>query len=480
MPLAEPFPAAAGGEFEIPPEVRRLHRSLSRRAEELLHLAAVDPARRRPEDFSDYDLPAFVNVAFPYPVQVWPTLVSGAKLVEMRRATLAVPRLLRLVPERVFDNDAERIGRFFGHDPGFIRYLLQPPTGLEALLGRGDFLDTADGFKCLEFNISARLGGWHFGCYLERLFGKPWLRGLLERPGAPALYTDPLAALFRHLAAEAVRSGVGDGRELNVAFMMSTAAEVAADRSVPDYVAGAYRDFLRRNPPLAGELVFASYDRLRAERGRVFVDGRRIHSLLEFHGRGSHPPVLESFKARGVNLYDGPVALMVDDKRSLALLSEHQESDRFSAAERALIRAHVPWSRVARPGPADYHGERVSLAEFVLARRESMVIKHALGLAGKSVYVGLFTPREEWQQVVRTAFADGRWIVQERQESLPYWYQHGESEVGPHEVVWGLYAFGDIWGGGFLRMQPRGRTGVINSARGATQGIFLEIEGEEG
>jgi hypothetical protein len=464
---------------EVPAEIRRLHRSLSPHAEQLLDLAGADPERCRPEDFSDYGLPAFVTALFPYPVQVWPTLVGGAKLAEMRRATLAVPRLLRLLPERVFDNDALRIARFFDNDPEFIRYVLQPPTGLEAVLGRGDFFDTPDGFKCLEFNCSPQIGGWHFRVYVERLFGKPWLRDLLGRAGAPARYTDPLEELFHHLADQAAHSAVGDGREFNVAFLLQSPAAVAVSRELIEYLQHAYREFRRRNPPLAGELLSFSYDRLRFEARQTTGDGRRLHALIEYHEPGTHPVVLDSFKARKINLYNGPVALMLTDKRGLALLSQHQESGRFSAAERAAIRAYIPWTRITRPGATDYHGERVSLVDFALAHRESLVVKHAMGISGDSVHVGQLTPRAQWESVMRTAFADGRWILQERQESLPYWYPDAESEVRPHDVVWGLYAFGDRYGGGFLRMQPCGRSGVINSSRGACQGIFLEIEGTD-
>lgn len=57
---------------------------------------------------------------------------------------------------------------------------------------------------------------------------------------------------------------------------------------------------------------------------------------------------------------------------------------------------------------------------------------------------------------------------------LPDWVH--EVGAGPHDVVWGTFCFGDRYGGGFLRMMPRGEgDGIINAARGATEGFLFEI-----
>lgn len=44
-----------------------------------------------------------------------------------------------------------------------------------------------------------------------------------------------------------------------------------------------------------------------------------------------------------------------------------------------------------------------------------------------------------------------------------------------HDTVWGLFCFGTAYGGGYLRMILRGGlSGVINSARGAIEGVLVE------
>ncbi|HEY0782274.1 MAG TPA: hypothetical protein VGE98_07465, partial [Thermoanaerobaculia bacterium] len=53
-----------------------------------------------------------------------------------------------------------------------------------------------------------------------------------------------------------------------------------------------------------------------------------------------------------------------------------------------------------------------------------------------------------------------------------------EGEAVPHEVVWGLFAFGDGFGGGYLRSIPSDRThdGVVAGARGARGVPIISVE----
>lgn len=469
--------------MEIPQQAREDNRKLSKRGVELLDRAAVHPEAARPEDFSDYDLPALV-AAFPYPVQAWPAIIGGQALAEMRRATTGVPRLMGLIPERLFDNDVRRIGQFYGFsDLGLLELALRPPNGLLTPLTRGDFYSTPDGFKCLEINVSVRLGGWHLRCFIDRLYyQKAWLRDLLLREEAPAVYVDPLFELYEALVQHARSNGVADPGELNILFAVGSPAERDQLQSYryEEYLRQAYADFLeRRHPELRGELALATYDVLREEGHRLWLGRRRIHVLLENHGPFTNPMAFRVFKAGGVSLFNGPAGMVLDHRQNLALLSEHAESDRFDADERALIQRHIPWTRTARPGMVEYRGERESLLDLVLARRESMVLKHLSSMAGKLVFVGAFVAPAEWAEITHKAFTEGGWIVQEREVPLPGWYQDEKGGVSPYDVVWGTFSFGGHYGGGFLRIQPSGKAGVINSARGATQAMYLEVEGEE-
>ena len=51
-----------------------------------------------------------------------------------------------------------------------------------------------------------------------------------------------------------------------------------------------------------------------------------------------------------------------------------------------------------------------------------------------------------------------------------------EGGAADHEVIWGLYIIGERYGGGFLRVQPAGQAGVINSSRGALCTCIIEVD----
>jgi hypothetical protein len=92
------------------------------------------------------------------------------------------------------------------------------------------------------------------------------------------------------------------------------------------------------------------------------------------------------------------------------------------------------------------------------------------------VTFGRRTEPDAWAQLVAEAARKGGWLVQERADSRPYLYQLGDEGYGLHNLVWGTFCFGDSFGGGFLRMIPQGvGDGVINSARGATEGVLFEV-----
>jgi hypothetical protein len=181
-------------------------------------------------------------------------------------------------------------------------------------------------------------------------------------------------------------------------------------------------------------------------------------------------------KAGTLSLYNGALTAVMSDKRNLALLSEFGDSEAFNEEERKIIHDHVPWSRVAVEGKTTYRGETVSFPDFLIASRDDLVLKLGIGHAGKDIFVGRFTPAEEWNRQVQEAVGHGGWMVQEYVAGYPYLYADGEGNVRPQNVVWGLFCFGSRYGGGYLRMLPRGvRRGVVNSGGGAVEGPIFEV-----
>lgn len=409
-------------------------------------------------------------------LQPWLTFVGRRKLEELKRASLAVAGLLRNLRERIFHKDWAKLAAFYRlGSPAIAEILLSPPTGAETMFARGDFIDTAGGFKCIEFNCLPTLGGWDTGILLRRHPQVPATARFLASESIRVASSDPLLEICRHIFADLRNKGLAAGGEVNIGFVLSPDTQVLDDSPrIALYQREMGRAIEALGLDLTGRVVTCSYQSL-VERERALYQGRlRIDALLEINS-DTPPHVYRLFKRGRVALYNGPIARILSTKRNIALLSQHATGGSFSPAERDLIEAYIPWTRLVAPGAVEYKGEALQLPDLLAARRERFVLKKADSSGGKGVLIGRFTLPEEWRQTIDLALAQGNWVVQELQESLPYIYQNGDYGCCLHDVIWGPFVFGDRYGGVFLRMQPKTYAGPVNAGRAATEGGVVEV-----
>jgi hypothetical protein len=244
------------------------------------------------------------------------------------------------------------------------------------------------------------------------------------------------------------------------------------------YTATLRRVLEERGMPGGRALVCGIGD-FREEGGSLFVGEHRVHLVMEHHdGRGKLRLPLKHFKAGRVNLVGGgPMGRLLPDKANLALISENALSDEFTGEERAFIERHVPWTRRVIPMRTTFRGRGIRLPDDLVDRRAELVLKKAGAFGGTAVFVGRFRTDAEWRGDLARAAWEEDWIVQEYLEPIPYCFQAGERGAVRHDMVWGLFAFGDHFGGALLRMMPHaGTDGVVNSAQGAQVGVGLELE----
>ncbi|HYG65661.1 MAG TPA: hypothetical protein VEL74_23965, partial [Thermoanaerobaculia bacterium] len=173
--------------------------------------------------------------------------------------------------------------------------------------------------------------------------------------------------------------------------------------------------------------------------------------------------------------FNSPVAMLLGDKRNLALLSERADSPVFSEEERQILRDHLPWTRRVESTETTFQGERVPLLDFISSHREDLVLKKGRSLAGQDVFIGRFTSQDEWDKVLGEVAPQRDWIVQAFAESRPYLFQNDEYGCSPHDAVWGPFVFGKTYAGAILRLQPKRLLGIVNLTRGATEGVLLEV-----
>lgn len=449
---------------------RSTHQELSADDLRFRELAQEDPALLDRSRFAALEQNKHL---LKYRLQPWPTFVGREKLDELKRVSLNVCNLVRSIPSRIFGNDAQKISDFYNlGSPFHVELILAPPNGIATTVSRGDFIDTEKGLQCIEFNFTPNLGGWETTILVGMHRQVPAISAFLDSLRGRWSYTPTTKLFFLHVIEDLKAKKLLE-RELTVAFIYDPAEGTPI--RLPELEQELARACEEAGLHVDGQVVACSYDQIERRDGALFLGGRKVHALTEFCGQVTAAHAFRTFKAGKVALFNGPIDQILSNKLNIALLSEHASSDLFSSEERDVIRNHIPWSCRVFERRVTFHGDEVELADLLANARERLVLKFASSAGGKDVSLGRFTSPAAWSDVVRTAFANGSWIVQEKVESLPYLYQSGADGCSVHDVIWGPFFFGPTYGGMILRMQPKADGGAVNLSLTATEGIVLEV-----
>lgn len=461
------------------PAVRRSYASLGRLAERWLDAVERDPSWLERSTFDTLHEEAWN----PYPLQSWPLFVGPAKADELYRASVGLVRLVRDLPARRFAHDPARLASFYHlTDAALGETILEELEDNESLSSRADFVDTEEGLRVLELNLGSP-GGFQLSRIGGMLLRQPKIQEFLAAEGAGATATHSLRVLLRHVASEVLEHGAEGKRPLVVGILSN-------EQFAPD-LARAYTRHVNEElakvlatlaPGRRGVAVLGLHTSLRERGGEVWLGTRRLDAVVEL-GNSNWHATFRPWKAGAVRLYNGPVSMILADKRNLAFLSEEADGPgQLDDAQRALVRQFVPWTRQITAGYTRYGGERVHLPELLARERPRLVLKPARSGQGKDVFLGPSTDAATWEGVIRQAVDSTEWVAQELVASRPYLAQVGTRGCCPHDVIWGIFTFGPHYGGGFLRLQPSdGTQRVINAAQGASEGVFFEVDdGDEG
>jgi|SRR5579862_2573587 len=416
------------------------------------------------------------------PIQAWPTLVDELTRKKLESASIGLSRLIKRIPAAVFGMSADLISEFYNLEIDFIRHFVLGAATEQSVadaIGRGDFIMASTGLWCLEFNISSNLGGlWEAKTWGRKMMRIPVIAGYLKDNDLHARSTNSFRLMMQHFLNEVKRSLLGTNRQANVAYILATNHEgiTDEDRAMGESLAEDYREALRDcDDAMEGSFLVCAFDDLSVVGGHVLLKETHIHLLVECMGGDVPLHILRCYQLGNLIIHNGPITYLLCNKLNMAVLSELQNSDIFTEEERELIRKHVPWTRKVEQGSTDFHGLDVSMPSFVYENRQNLVLKKSISRSGHDVVIGMHTMPSEWARVVSEALAEKSWIVQEHVKCRPFLYQFGEYGCCPHDVVWGLFVFGETYGGAFLRMSPRDHHAIVNSSHGSYDGVVLEV-----
>jgi len=167
--------------------------------------------------------------------------------------------------------------------------------------------------------------------------------------------------------------------------------------------------------------VICSPDELEFENGKLRAGDFRIDIVYKRLLVNEYLPIvqecpalLDAYRAGAFCMVNSFRSKLIHKKALFAVLTDKRHAALFSKDERAAIDAHVPWTRQVRDGNSDYHGEQIELLEFVVARRDRLVLKPNDDYGGHGIYIGWNSDAGAWDEALKNALANGDYLVQER------------------------------------------------------------------
>lgn len=460
----------------IPKESKRNHQQLSHCNVKFFEFVEQNPDSLVRSNFSSLVWDENTKL------QPWPLFINRTRKKEMETATIRLCKLIKQIPLRIFNNNPDKISQYYKMPVDIVKMQLDTSDQghIDQLMGRGDFVMSSSGLKCIEFNVSSDLGGLEKPIWESMYINIPIISRFLEKYRVKINNTNSLTALLGGLIDIAIANG-HQQKEINIAFVVRGYREGWLEKEI-SYLSQSYQDVLgTKNRHLQGQIIFCEYHQLNTTTNGVYYEGKnvrvQVHILIELYAGMVMPDILEHFKKGNILLYNGPITRLLSSKLNLALLSEQKNSAIFNEEERKIIQAHIPWTRKIDIMDTTYKGTKIRLDDFILSNKDKLVIKPSEGAAGMGVYVGKNATNVQWQEAVIRAISRKNCLVQEYIESVPYLFQNGESGCVEYNVVWGGFLFGDEYLGVWVRMLPvEDDKGIINAHQGAEETVVFEVE----
>jgi len=136
-----------------------------------------------------------------------------------------------------------------------------------------------------------------------------------------------------------------------------------------------------------------------------------INELIEREGLDH--PMVRAVRDRAVCMVNPFRCKLLHKKASLAVLSDERNAALFSAEDRAVIAALIPWTRVVEERKTEIDGRRVDLVPFIAEHRDRLVLKPNDDYGGAGVVLGWTVDDAGWKAALARALAEP-YIVQQR------------------------------------------------------------------
>ena len=285
-------------------------------------------------------------------------------------------------------------------DPGY-----KKPT----VINRHDALFDGETLKFIEFNTDmpgAR--GW-IGVYEQLFSQQSYCKDLIEtyanpeRPNTLKMFLDSMLSCYREAGGKKKNPRIGICSFKS--YLVGSDAEIVRDYMIEQGYEANYldpRELEYRNDGLYSNNI--QFD--------------LINLAIRFLFYKRYPRELKDFLAAIGNKAVIPVnpfrAIIGAHKEVMALMTNDDFSYLFTKEESECIAKHVPWTRkLDETITLSPEGCDISLHDYLMSNKKTMVIKPTGGAGGQDVYVGAHTDDAKWQAVVDQCMGCSWWIAQE-------------------------------------------------------------------
>lgn len=396
-----------------------------------------------------------------------PAFLTAAEVAGLAADLDTLRAALTSLPDRLFGGDTAAFARAVGTSAQQAEMIGRGRGTAPPRLARADLYRDRAGFRLLEVNWGAALGGLDSASLNVAMLDQPSVAAFAAARGL--VFTDPMVAMIETLLAA---HPVAPGRRPMVA--------------VTDWPE-SFRELepqLRRSAaalaPFGIDAVACHLGQLSHRDGRVWVDDRPVdvvyrlflvEDLLAAEGPALIEPVLRAAERGEVTVFAPMDAELYGSKGALAMLSD-EARPLLDPADRAVLDRLLPWTRMVRPGPVGVAGTSVDLLAHALAERHELILKPTLLHGGAGVTPGWSTPAAEWRERVEAAM-DGPFVLQRRVHPLPEAFPTDDG-TEDWTLIWGVFLAVRGFGGAWVRGAPSSEAAVVGMLTGAATCCFHE------
>lgn len=390
-----------------------------------------------------------------------PAFLDHATISQLSHDLEQLHQVLTGLPDLLFGGDMAAFARAVGATDTQADIILRGSGSSPSRMGRADFYRDDSGFRLLEINWGAALGGLDCAILNRQMMRQPFIGDFVREHRLG--YVDPMVELVHTLFTECKVAPDSTPAVALADWPESyKTLEPRLRRNVEDYA----RFGIEAHPCHVGQLRYAD--------GRVWLDDVAIdvvyrlfliEDLLDEDGPALIEPVLRAAERGEVTIFSPMDADLYGSKGALALLSDEENRQRYPAETLAILDRILPWTRMVRSGPVTVSGASVDLVDYALAHQDELIIKPTLMHGGIGIVAGWLTEPADWRACLAEAM-DRSYILQRRIHPVA---EKFPTDTGTEDwtLTWGAFMVHRGYGGMFVR-GSRDLDATVNMSTGAT------------